>query len=305
MPLAHFAATNGMAINIGYFARVNPAKERNASRQVATSIINDDLSPDSLYIFENDALWRVASNQIAPSDVAGVLDGFRIVAPKLRDCSTCNIRAIASVSVGSGLDPDYEMEHISFTSKGTGHKYLMYGWSGPGELGTWSDGDTAAIFLKLSAPPKRDLNLCIGGHAFVNDKHPNQEIDVLLNEHLLKTLKYNSSSKAARMVRIPRSLTLEKEGCLLIQFRFKDAKSPAELGLSGDGRILGLHLEWMQLRSAKGYFAFTLAHGTRSSTNVDFKISAWPRDISFARSLCSAGPWGTRSSSDVVCRKSE
>jgi hypothetical protein len=254
MPLAHFAATNRMAINIGCFARVNQAKERNARKQVAASIINDDLSPDSLYIFEDDELWRVASNQIAPSDIAGVLDGFRIVAPKLRDCSTCNMRAIASVSVGSGLDSDYEMERISFTSKGTGQKYAMYGWSVPGECGTWSDGDTAAIFLKLSAPPKRDLNLFIKGHAFVIDKHPEQQIDVLLNKHVLETLKYNSSSHVLRIVRIPKSLALEKEGCLLIEFRFKDAKSPAELGLWGDERSLGLEIVWMQLKLAKEYF---------------------------------------------------
>ncbi len=91
LPLAHFAATNRMSINIGYFARVNEAKERNARSQVAISIMNNDLSPDSLYVFEDDGLWMVASNQIAPSDFAGVLDGFRIVAPKLRDCSTRNM----------------------------------------------------------------------------------------------------------------------------------------------------------------------------------------------------------------------
>jgi hypothetical protein len=249
MPLAHFAAANRMATNIGRFSCVNQAKERNARRLLATSIINDDLNPDSLYIFEEDnGLWRFASNRIAPSDIAGVLDGFRIVAPKLRNCSTCNMGAIASVSVGTVHDSDYEMERISFTSKGTGQKYAMYGWLSPEEWGTWSDGDTAAIFLKLSTPPKRDLNLFIEGHAFINDRHPNQQIDVLLNKHLLETLKYNSSSNDVRTLRIPKSLALEKEGRLLIQFRFKDAKSPVESGLSDDGRSLGFGIVSIQLK---------------------------------------------------------
>ena len=84
MPLAYFASINKMAINIGYFARVDPVKVRDAKEQVFNSIINNDLSSESLYIFENDDdLWKFALNNKAPSDVAGPVDGFLVYAPKL------------------------------------------------------------------------------------------------------------------------------------------------------------------------------------------------------------------------------
>jgi len=99
LPLSQFAATHRIAINTGYFARTNPKIEQAAGAHITASIINNDLSPDSLYVFESDTLWKIASSQIAPSDIAGVLDGFRIVAPNLKNCSTCNTSAITSASV--------------------------------------------------------------------------------------------------------------------------------------------------------------------------------------------------------------
>ena len=112
LPLSHFAATHRMAINTGYFSRVNPEKEREARAHITSSIINNELSPDSLYVFEDDALWKFASSHINPSDIAGTLDGFRIVAPNLKDCRNCNKEAIASISVESSHNLDYMMERI-------------------------------------------------------------------------------------------------------------------------------------------------------------------------------------------------
>jgi len=97
--LAVFAATHRMAINVGVFARTNPGKEHKAKEHIVTAILNNELKPDSLYVFEDDALWEIASSRIGPSDVAGILDGYRIVAPKLRKCKTCNVNAIAGITI--------------------------------------------------------------------------------------------------------------------------------------------------------------------------------------------------------------
>lgn len=119
MALSHFAATHRMAINTGYFARVDPEKEQHARLQVASSIMNGQLDADSLYVFEDEGLWKVALNQVSSLDVAGNLDGFRIVAPKLKACEECNQSEIKKLPSEAGNDFDYHMERLSILSKGT------------------------------------------------------------------------------------------------------------------------------------------------------------------------------------------
>ncbi|MDD5175816.1 MAG: DUF6311 domain-containing protein [Sterolibacterium sp.] len=245
MPLSQFAAAHRMAINTGYFARINPKKEQETRENITASVVNNELSPDSLYVFNDDVLWRIASSHISASDVAGVLDGFRIIAPNLKECRTCNTSAVASISGGGA----YDFERIYFSSNGTGQKYKLLGWSAPENWGTWSDGDTASLLLDLSSRPKNDLELLIDGHAFLADKHPSQEVDILVNNHHAATLNYNQQhNSGVRVVKIPKVLALEKNGQLLIKFNFKNAKSPAELGLSEDARRLGLGIVSLELR---------------------------------------------------------
>ena len=248
-PLSQFAAMHRMAINTGYFSRVNTEKERKARDQLKASIINNELSSDSLYVFKDDVFWKIASSQVKPSDIAGVIDGFRIIAPNLKDCRNYNKEAIASISVESSHNLDYTIERIFFTSNGNGQKYQLNGWASPEPWGTWSEGDTALLRLELSNTPKSDVELLIEGHAYLADKHMSQEIDILVNKQYVATLKYNQqSNNGVRAVQIPKRLLLENNGRLLIKFNFKNPKSPAELGLSSDGRRLGLGIVSMELK---------------------------------------------------------
>ena len=142
------------------------------------------------------------------------------------------------------------MERISFTSNGTGQKFQLYGWSSPGPLGTWSDGNTSAVLLPLSGMPKNDLELLLDGHAFLVDKHPSQEVDVLVNNHHVATLKYDQQSNSGvRVIKIPKTLVMEKSGLLLIKFNLKDPMSPAELNLSTDTRRLWFYILSLELRA--------------------------------------------------------
>jgi Family of unknown function (DUF6311) len=252
MPLSQFAAMHQMAINTGYFARVSPEKEHEGKVRILTSILNNkfELSPDSLYVFENDALWKFASRKISPSDIAGILDGFHIVAPNLRDCKNCNTGAIAGISGESSHDFDYPMEPISFTSNGTGQQYALYGWSISTPGGTWSDGDTSLILLTLPSLPKNDVKLLIEGDAYLVGEHPSQAIDILVNKHPVATLQYDEQSNGkVHAIKIPKYLVLKSNGRLLIKFNFKNPKSPAELGLSGDTRRVGLNIVSLELKS--------------------------------------------------------
>ncbi|MGL4574845.1 MAG: hypothetical protein ACRCV9_08660, partial [Burkholderiaceae bacterium] len=79
--LAQFAATNGLAINMGYFARVNSVALEKARTQLAGAIAAGQWEQNALYVFDDEALWNVAQQQAKPGDVAKTLDGIRVFAP--------------------------------------------------------------------------------------------------------------------------------------------------------------------------------------------------------------------------------
>ena len=60
LELGHFASVNGMAINVGYFARIDPQPELRARQKLAQEVSSRQFRPRTLYIFEDDALWQVS-----------------------------------------------------------------------------------------------------------------------------------------------------------------------------------------------------------------------------------------------------
>jgi hypothetical protein len=250
LPWAVFAADHGMAVNFGYFARVNAEKLTAARNDLETAVLRNALERESLYVFESEALWRMASAQRRPSDVVGVVDGFRIIAPNLKECTACDLGAFADVRpeqlAGYSLG-----ERIAFAKGGAGHKYAAMGWSLPEDWGTWSDSEVSSLIVKLGQVPDGDLLLAIEGRAFVNQKYRRQEIDVSVNGVIVDRLIYASPETVElKTLRIPRSVVSGENGLVLIEFMFRHAKSPSELGSSNDRRRLGLGLISMTLSGA-------------------------------------------------------
>lgn len=252
-PLSQFAAMHRMAINIGYFARIDSKKEREAGEHIVSSVLSNTLDSDSLYVFQDDGLWKLASGQISGATVAGTLDGFRIIAPDFTLHRDGHVLAAPGFSVETSHDFAYGMGRVLFTPDGVGRKYTLSGWSQPEVWGTWSDGNESYLQFTLNKPVNGDLELLIEGHAFITERHPSQTIDVLVNRQYAGTLKYDlkydrKSNDGVRTVTIPKRSWSQNNGRLLIQFRFKDAISPSDLGLSSDGRRLGLGMSSIELK---------------------------------------------------------
>lgn len=84
LPWAAFAAQHGMAVNFGYFARVDAERAIDASQALEAAVRANRLDRDSLYVFWNDPLWRLASARRDEQDLVGEVDGYRVIAPGLR-----------------------------------------------------------------------------------------------------------------------------------------------------------------------------------------------------------------------------
>ena len=87
--LSYFAASSGMSINVGAFARLDLEKLRRASEEQIQKISAGSFADDSLYVFEQHGTWETALAALRQGDRAGALDGFRILAPKCSQCATC------------------------------------------------------------------------------------------------------------------------------------------------------------------------------------------------------------------------
>src|SRR3546814_13554149 len=88
--------------------------------------MSNRLDADSLYVFQDDGLWELALSQLQPSDVAGTVDGFRIVAPRLRNCTDCDASAVASFATGDGKDYRYSAGCVLSTTSCLGNNYTMH-----------------------------------------------------------------------------------------------------------------------------------------------------------------------------------
>lgn len=244
---ALFAHAHGMTINAGYFARYDEERLGEARAVLLRTVTKQRLDPDSLYVFEDAKLWKAATARLLDTDVAGVLDGFRIVAPRLAACRTCDLRALGDLrQERPGI---YTLgERVSFDKGGPGEAYAVTGWSGPEGWGTWSEGPRALLVFDLGEPPAGDLTLEIKAIAYLNRRSPRQRVTVVANGVPVRSLLYERPQRfALDRVTIPHSVFSQGVPRLQIELRFSDARSPHELGYSDDTRPLALGLVSLRL----------------------------------------------------------
>ena len=83
---AFFAADHGMAINVGYFARVSNARIDAANATLNHDLTSGTLRQDSLYVFWNGA---ATEDGLRAQDGVGVVDGYAVVAPGWFEFDDC------------------------------------------------------------------------------------------------------------------------------------------------------------------------------------------------------------------------
>jgi hypothetical protein len=131
---------------------------------------------------------------------------------------------------------------VTFEKCSQGLLCLRSGWSVAEQCGTWSDGDVATMAMRVKGGSQQDLAMTIESFALVNERHPLQEVEVDVNGHFVKTLKFTSSSRVSNVLTVSKAYCSQNDGMLNTEFKIKDPTSPAELGISTDSRKLGMYL---------------------------------------------------------------
>jgi len=79
--LAYFASQNNMSTNFGYFSRVNHTTEDIINNKLLEELTNNKLSPKSIYIIRDSALWESLQKSQSEANFLGILDGYRVLIP--------------------------------------------------------------------------------------------------------------------------------------------------------------------------------------------------------------------------------
>ncbi|MDE2463150.1 MAG: hypothetical protein KGO02_05490 [Alphaproteobacteria bacterium] len=142
---------------------------------------------------------------------------------------------------------------ISMTESGSGHEYVVHGWSSPESWGTWSDASIASLMFRLPGLPTGNLTFEFKSHAFLVPTHQKLSVSVFVNGQQLKIFDYSypqGASDSIRTVNIPANLVAQSKGLLKIEFLLSTPVSPEVVGLSTDDRQLGIGMIWLRLSTA-------------------------------------------------------
>lgn len=127
---------------------------------------------------------------------------------------------------------------------GTGGNFTMYqptGWYSPGEEHNWSM-EKASVILPVDKT-NSDLLLTLD---FVSYLHKGKKVDVFVNGY--KAGEWDFADQNMEQVSVLIKSDLLKENSQKIEFRITGAKSPKELGVNDDVRVLGIGVKSLVLQ---------------------------------------------------------
>jgi hypothetical protein len=141
---------------------------------------------------------------------------------------------------------------IDFSLGGNANPYILEeGWSGGEPWGRWTEGKAAALEMKIDAPVSGELELAAEVMAYVSERHPSQDVEVLVNDRKIGLWNFTLENTGIleKRLDIPAGL-IGSTSEIKITFRPLDPVSPKSLGVSRDPRHLGLGIRTLRLVKA-------------------------------------------------------
>lgn len=234
---ASYAAIHKMGTNSVFLARLDETKLAASDKSINLKLRAGLLDKNSLYVLD---LWKTNPEPILfdpRSDSLLKLNGFTVLAPGWKTCKNC-----------TSLDPRLEIpryapmteigKQIYFFRDAEGRKeFLLEGWAPYGEAwGNWTDGAFASMLLPIPAGKPKSLKL--QARAFVNERHPKLDVEILINGVLQK--KVSLIQFEGNQIDIPVPASLLSQNYFKLEFKILNPASPKALGIGEDDRQLGL-----------------------------------------------------------------
>jgi hypothetical protein len=121
--------------------------------------------------------------------------------------------------------------------------YLWYGWSGRELFSHWSDRGQAAIVFSLEQVGAGTLRLDMAPF-LAPPKLNSQRVLIKLNGQQVGDLRLDTNQTKEYSIALPQSVLRQNN---IVTFELPDAESPRRMGVSEDGRLLGINVQHMVL----------------------------------------------------------
>jgi hypothetical protein len=107
------------------------------------------------------------------------------------------------------------------------------------------------VEVKIDAPSSGELELAAEVMAYVSERHPSQDVDVLVNDRKIGSWRFTleKPQMSERRLYIP-AAQVQSAPRTTITFRPLNPASPQSMGGSGDPRLLGLGIHTLRLLEA-------------------------------------------------------
>jgi len=234
---ASYAAMHKMGTNSAFLARLDETKLTASGQKINSELRAGPLDKNSLYVLD---LWKTNPEPILfdpKVDTLLKLDGFTVLAPGWKACKTC--ASLSPILEIPRYAPVTEIgKWIYFSRDAEGRKeFLLDGWAPYGEAwGNWSEGGAASMLLPIPAGKPKSLKL--QARAFVHEKHPKLDVEILINGALQK--KVSLTEFESNQIDIPLPTSLLGQDYFKLELKMLNPASPKALGIGEDDRQLGL-----------------------------------------------------------------
>lgn len=123
---------------------------------------------------------------------------------------------------------------------------LLSGFAHPEDSLVWTDGQTAQLSIYFYENTK-DMKLLFDMIPFVVPQQPKLKVDIFIGNKKIKTWNFDYERSVPETELQISSENLKKNNSLIITFKFSNNKSPKELGINGDSRILNLGFKSLKI----------------------------------------------------------
>lgn len=270
------AVLQGLKTNSAYLARYRSEDLQIHCEELLNLFSSKHLDKDTAYILGRQFFDEVKeiNKEQNNSHYCNLVDSYFI-------CHKRNTSLFSKNELKFSV-PSYSLYRIlNFETKANNSwEYQFGGWSNPGENGTWIDGTEAHLIMQIKQPIQDNLILKATVTPFLNEKHPEQVVDILANGHPTKQwmFQFNSEDelKTTREAIIPAKL-IKTDDLLNITFRLQKPVSPSELKLSEDRRLLSLEFKNFQLSPVNPASRVNKVLNFKSQNNssLEYQLGDW------------------------------
>jgi hypothetical protein len=244
MTLADYAHTHHLPTNAVYLGRVSSLAVEAAQAESVRMLDSGSYSQDTLYVLDSRSLLQAALTLKSDIDVLARIDGLNVLAPGWKRCNDC---PPVLVPDALKLIPELKQgERAVFSKESPAVDYLAKGWSLNEPWGTWSEGAESQIVLR---PTSRVNSLLLETNALLAPTHTEQSLEIVVNDVSVLSTRLVKPEANRINIELPAAVQqlIERQGVLRIFFKYPNAISPGELGMSNDPRKLAIGLQALTL----------------------------------------------------------